>query len=444
MNRIILLVLAASAAGAVLNFLLSMRHARKQTPAKRTTASILPDHGFEATLDPVSRVRTELLKATKSEEVKVLSDKPGRIVYRLDLRDSSTAIAKVALEATSRASSGIFVEAQILNYLAAWNVDVVPRLRHVTVLREHSICLIRDDARGQDLHRHMANIADSGRWPRIIDALEVLSSAARATAKLHECDVVHGDLKPANLVFQFDSEYSLRFTSNPCIIDFDSAQIARNVTVSASAGTLGFCAPERYFASYPLKQSDVYALGSIAVFLFTGRPGLSTNNPRIPDFLRPIVEKATHSLPFDRYDDAEQFADKIDQLSTSVSRRVKRQVLDWPKDWKSQIQPIMTQSIYFDKPLPSRKTRVPAERVSVLSVVIDDLVKRVLNGSDRKFVEDFLNESESLSEFAKGQNMSADQAFNKLNRSLVAVQKAVQKELADRAASVAIGSSAAK
>ena len=90
-----------------------------------------------------------------------------------------------------------------------------------------------------------------------------LAQAAEALDRLHAYDpaIVHGDVKPANLVRAADG--------HTVLVDFDvaGAQAGRG-----PVGTLGFVAPEVAAGEKPQPTSDVYGLAATAIALLTGRP----------------------------------------------------------------------------------------------------------------------------------------------------------------------------
>jgi serine/threonine protein kinase len=75
--------------------------------------------------------------------------------------------------------------------------------------------------------------------------------------------VIHRDIKPANIIIGEDATVYL--------IDFGVATEDRDLTVghSINTGTLGYQAPEQIIGN-PTVKSDVYSLGVLGVYLFTG------------------------------------------------------------------------------------------------------------------------------------------------------------------------------
>lgn len=92
-------------------------------------------------------------------------------------------------------------------------------------------------------------------------------SLAGLVAALHEHDVVHGDLKSANVLISVDDELHL--------VDYESASLAGSATLGARPWTRGYF-PTASIGARPAKSDDVYALGALMYLMATGvEPSLS-------------------------------------------------------------------------------------------------------------------------------------------------------------------------
>ena len=81
----------------------------------------------------------------------------------------------------------------------------------------------------------------------------------QALEDVHKHNVIHKDIKPANLVF--DSDGYLRLT------DFGLAREIKPENKRNDAGTFGFMAPEVVCKQNHGKPSDIFAVGAL-VYLF--------------------------------------------------------------------------------------------------------------------------------------------------------------------------------
>src|SRR5919197_1360515 len=95
-------------------------------------------------------------------------------------------------------------------------------------------------------------------------AIGYLEQAAEALEHLHTHDppVVHGDVKPANLIL----------TSSGRVVLVDFGLSSTPADELRRAGTAGYVAPEVAAGARPTAASDVYSLAGTALALLTGEP----------------------------------------------------------------------------------------------------------------------------------------------------------------------------
>ena len=115
---------------------------------------------------------------------------------------------------------------------------------------------------GVDLGRVLRTKGRPGLAPSSVVAW--LAEAADALTHLHtqERPVIHGDVKPANLV--------LTRGGHIVLVDFGISTAARSS--ERLLGTVGFAAPELVTGAPASRASDVYALAATAYALLTGAP----------------------------------------------------------------------------------------------------------------------------------------------------------------------------
>jgi hypothetical protein len=123
-----------------------------------------------------------------------------------------------------------------------------------------------------DLEELLAGEGDPGLPLDVV--FDVLTQAAAAIDHLHSHapPVVHGDVKPANLVRRHNGQIVL--------VDFGMAAEAD----AARVGTIGYVAPEVARGEKPTPAADVYGLAATAVALITGTP------PQGNDLVGPDIE----------------------------------------------------------------------------------------------------------------------------------------------------------
>ncbi len=124
------------------------------------------------------------------------------------------------------------------------------------------------------------------------DAAAIMEQIARAVAYLHENNIVHCDLKPANILLDKDG--------TPYVTDFGLSRIQGRSALPFSqgtvAGTPGYMSPEQ--ARGDVKDtsflSDIYSMGAILYHVLAGRRAF--NDARTSEFLDHVVGRAPAPL----------------------------------------------------------------------------------------------------------------------------------------------------
>ncbi len=141
---------------------------------------------------------------------------------------------------------------------------------------------------------------------------------ASALARAHQCKVIHGDVKPANILITKEGQVKLG--------DFGIARFATQVSGSGSVlGTPAYLSPEQILGGKQDTRSDLFSLGIILYQMTTGvrpfdgtsvgavcaqivsatPPPPSHHNPALPPAFDHIVMRCLAKEPAQRYADAE-------------------------------------------------------------------------------------------------------------------------------------------
>jgi serine/threonine-protein kinase PknK len=101
----------------------------------------------------------------------------------------------------------------------------------------------------------------------VASRIALMGRVAAVVAPLHRQGIVHGDLKPANVIVDPGGE--------PHVIDFGLARGERERGAEGAGGTPAFMAPELLEGGAPSVRSDVYALGATLWAVLRGAPPLA-------------------------------------------------------------------------------------------------------------------------------------------------------------------------
>jgi Leucine-rich repeat (LRR) protein len=123
-------------------------------------------------------------------------------------------------------------------------------------------------------------------WPmRHLIALGI----ARGLAFLHSLSMIHGDVKPQNVLFDADFEAHLSE------FGLDKLTIATPAEASSSStpmGSLGYTSPEVALTGQPTKEADVYSFGIVLLEILTGRkPVMFTQDEDIVKWVKKQLQR---------------------------------------------------------------------------------------------------------------------------------------------------------
>ena len=147
-------------------------------------------------------------------------------------------------------------------------VRMARQVSHVNVCRVHDIGEVATSS-GAQLYITMeyvdgedlaASLKRVGRFPED-KALDLARQISAGLGAAHDRGVIHGDLKPANIMLDKNGQVRL--------MDFGLA--AAGTADDIRAGTPAYMAPEQLLGREVTQKSDIFALGLVLYELFTGK-----------------------------------------------------------------------------------------------------------------------------------------------------------------------------
>lgn len=204
---------------------------------------------------------------------------------------------------------------------------VVGKLSHPCIITVHDIgveessqtpYLIMEMVDGQALEKVIAK--GSVPFPT---ACEWAGHVAEALAVAHRRAVIHGDIKPANILITNENRVKLT--------DFGMARLASHQTDSAVRGTPAYWCPEQILGRAQDARSDLFSLGVVLHEMLTGVNPFagdsiptvcnqilsstplppSHSNPSVPATLDDIVASCLAKEPQLRMNSAEALAERL-------------------------------------------------------------------------------------------------------------------------------------
>jgi len=169
--------------------------------------------------------------------------------------------------------------------------------------------------------------------------LSIIARVADALAYAHKNNVVHRDVKPANIMYEPESD-SVKVT------DFGIARITDSSKTKTGMvlGTPSYMSPEQLSGKKIEGRSDLFSLGVTLYQLASGKlpfagesmaqlmfkianeehADIRTQNPQLPESLSAVVNKALAKDPDQRYQDGEQMAKALRLCLESLSSAAPR------------------------------------------------------------------------------------------------------------------------
>jgi eukaryotic-like serine/threonine-protein kinase len=183
-------------------------------------------------------------------------------------------------------------------------------------------------------------LIQSGKAQSLGYKLKILEQVCYALGYAHRNDVIHRDVKPANVIVQPDGAVKL--------LDFGIARQenaeSRLTRTGSVIGTLQYMAPERLRNAAFDGRSDIFSVGIMMFQLLTGQlpftgdyaivhkilteqhPPLSQYLEKYPSALDGIIDRALAKSPDDRYSTADEMAADLGSIERDLR---KEQVAEW-------------------------------------------------------------------------------------------------------------------
>jgi serine/threonine-protein kinase len=167
------------------------------------------------------------------------------------------------------------------------------------------------------------------------EASRICAEALCGLARVHQEKIVHGDIKPGNILV--DEQGRARLT------DFGISKFLEETTTATSGrrviGSPHFMAPEQWRGESLSTRTDLYAMGLVLYYALTGLlpygadsgaalmykhlhepllpPG--REHPGVPDCLAEVIRRAAEKEPAARFASAEEFCEALRRCAAQLS-----------------------------------------------------------------------------------------------------------------------------
>jgi len=173
-------------------------------------------------------------------------------------------------------------------------VQVIASLRHPNIVQYYDFStsqlpgaasvtayIVMDYIEGGTLASYIRNTSREGKLLPLADIVRLFTSIAMAIDYAHQRGVIHGDIKPANILLD-KQNISLNLSGEPNVTDFGMDKMLGGVAASTSGSlnaTALYISPEQVMGSPATASSDLYSLGIMLYEICTGTPPFLGSNP---------------------------------------------------------------------------------------------------------------------------------------------------------------------
>ena len=113
-------------------------------------------------------------------------------------------------------------------------------------------------------------------------AEQIFLRLAQAVESLHERDIVHGHIQPQHILFDAKGDVYLAW-------------------VASLSSQVDFASPEQNDGLAATKASDIFSLGALLLYVFTGKTLDTVRAEELPERYIPLLDKALYETPQDRF-----------------------------------------------------------------------------------------------------------------------------------------------
>ena len=295
----------------------------------------------------------------------------GAVYRAVDLKFNTPVALKENMMVTPDAQRQFTREAGLLHQLRHANL---PRVTDHFAVAGQGQYLVMDYIEGEDLK---ALLRRQGPLPEH-QALNWICQVLDALDYLHSRQVIHRDVKPANVKITPRGEVFL--------VDFGLAKVydpGQETTIGARGATPGYAPPEQYGQGRTDARTDVYSAGATLYSLLTGLvppdalelvlrrgevPSVRENAPAVSVHVDAAVKRSMQTVPEDRFQTARAFRDALYEPPTRVLPPLGEQ--------PARDEP----TLVAEKPRPAPAPAPPADT----NQRIADLLARARNALDQK------------------------------------------------------------
>jgi serine/threonine-protein kinase len=205
--------------------------------------------------------------------------------------------------------------------------------------------LVMEYLEGKDLQ----GVSSSGRQLTLLEKLSIMSQVADGLHHAHINQIVHRDVKPANIMLLNDGTVKIMDFGIARLLSSHSTRLTQHGNL---IGTISYMAPEQFLGNDVNELSDIFAYGTIFYELLTGEhPFKASDAPAIiyritavepkpvgalvpdcPPALEQIIVRAIHKRPELRYQSLEDLQFDLVPIKLLLQRQLAESLVQKARD----------------------------------------------------------------------------------------------------------------
>jgi len=215
-------------------------------------------------------------------------------------------VIKQSLFKSKVAQKIILNEASLL-----WDVNhwALPTVKDVILNEDDDVLMVMSFIEGDELFGHVKKNGPVD----IETACWITQRILSALYYLHFAGIVHRDVKPANIIVNFDKHIA-------SLVDFGLSKLQPDGNPDPGGYTPYFGSPEQVEGKSPIPESDIYSLGMTFIYMIGG--DIKTKSlPDIPDLLKDFIYSLVIENPLKRPNNCKELNDKLGAIREKLFKR---------------------------------------------------------------------------------------------------------------------------
>lgn len=172
-----------------------------------------------------------------------------------------------------------------------WNIQhySLPAMRDFFRAPDSSFVMVMSFVEGKTLDDYVKKYTKQGKNIHPEDVCWIAQRTLNALSYLHTHGIVHGDVKPPNIIVQPQ-------VHNAVLVDYGLSTLRPQSDTKPKGITPLFASPESKQGKPPIPQSDFYSLGLTMIYALGGNPLAKSIPESVPD---PVIEFCHDLVKYD-------------------------------------------------------------------------------------------------------------------------------------------------